>query len=233
MIDLWIIPTNEDPAQSSLVFTACDTGLSEEDKLRAARFHFTVDGARFALCRFCLRSLLSEATGVPPLDLQFSEGPHGKPFLAEPATAPHFNLSHTKGLAVIAISPEHELGIDTEATDRSVNALELARRVFTPAEIATLEALEGAALGERFFRYWTAKEAFLKATGRGLSLDPRKLETTLPESDLAAGSFACTESGIDASLWRLHEFHDVPGFHIALAAPSRVPREDIRVQGPS
>lgn len=229
LIDLWLIRTNEDPAESAAVLEACLAGLSQDEQTRARRFHFPVDSARFALCRSTLRRLLADATGTPPLDLHFAEGPHGKPFLRGLANAPHFNLSHTRGLAVIAISQPHELGVDTEASDRPVNALELARRVFTPREIATLEPLEGPPLTERFFRYWTAKEAFLKATGRGLALDPRKLETSLPETEHGLGSFRCTDAEIDTDRWRLHELHEVPGFRIALAAPLPVDRDGIVV----
>jgi 4'-phosphopantetheinyl transferase len=229
MIDLWIIHTNEDPAQSAEVLHSCFDHLSEVERARAARFHFPIDQARFALCRSTLRRLLAEATGTPSLELQLGEGPYGKPFLIHPEHGPHFNLSHTKGLAVIALSKAHSLGVDTEAADRSVKALELAARVFTPDEISTLTPLEDSALTERFFRYWTAKEAFLKATGRGLSLDPRKLTTTLPDTATAAGSFVCSEEGIDASIWHLHEFPDAPGYRIALAAPAVVARTAITV----
>ncbi len=232
MIDLWIIPTNEDPAQSAAVVASCRSFLSDEENQRADRFHFPVDQARFALCRSTLRRRLAEATGTPPLALRFGGGPHGKPFLISPDNGPCFNLSHTRGLAVIAIAQGHTLGIDTEAADRSVKALELAARVFTPTETATLDPLAGSALTERFFRYWCAKEAFLKATGRGLSLDPRTIETTLPEVVDAAGTFVCSEEGIDATRWRLHEFPEAPGFRIALAAPADVPRGKITVHHP-
>jgi len=229
VIDLWIIRTHEDPAHSAAVLETCAVHLSDEEQRRAARFHFPVDRARFALCRSTLRRLLAKATGTPALDLRFGEGPHGKPFLTGLQNAPHFNLSHTRGLALIAIARAHALGVDAEASDRALNARELAGRVFTPAEIATLEPLEGAALAERFFRYWTAKEALLKATGRGLSLDPRKLEATLPASEHDTGSFTCADPTIDAAAWHLHEFHDAPGFRIALAAPAAVRRENITV----
>ncbi len=100
-------------------------------------------------------ALLERVLGFSPT---FGYGPHGKPFLKE---GPHFNLSHTKGLVVCAIS-QQPVGVDVELRDRRVRP-GLLQRYFTPEEQAY------ATTPQRFLELWTRKEAFLKRSGEGLS----------------------------------------------------------------
>ena len=112
-----------------------------------------------------LRAVLRQAYGLE--DAVLAQDEHGKPFLPRhPEIA--FNLSHCAGLAVCGVAGE-PLGVDAEQI-RPLRERVL-RRVFAPEEVAAVG--ESASPDEMFFRFWTLKESFVKATGRGLDLPLR------------------------------------------------------------
>ena len=84
---------------------------------------------------------------------------HGKPALREYPDI-RFNLSHADGIAACIVS-EHECGIDCERV-REYRP-NVARRVFTPEELAVFEYAPECERDLLFFRLWTLKEAFVKA----------------------------------------------------------------------
>lgn len=125
----------------------------------------------FATARALQRHAVAQATGIAPCDLVFTKGSLGKPL----HTNCFFNITHCKGLVALAIA-RSELGIDAEPLDRGPQVLPLAARVFTPTERRSIFALPlheraGAAL-----ELWTLKEAVMKASGRGLTLEPAAFE---------------------------------------------------------
>ena len=147
--------------------------LSMDETTRARRFHFDRDRTRYVRARGFLRTLLGKACGLDPVDLVFETGAQGKPFLQNHPLA--FNLSHSRDLAVLALSPSGPLGIDIEFIDRQADISGLAETCLTPAERAVLEGLPKAAQAARFFAFWTAKEARMKLTGEGMSLPPAQI----------------------------------------------------------
>lgn len=151
--------------------------LSADEAARAHRFHFDRDRHRYVRARAFLRSQLGQATGQSAAGLIFGKGPQGKPFL--PGCDLSFNLSHSRDLAVVAMSWAGPLGIDVEFVDRAADIAGLAQVCLTADEAAVLAALPDSARRERFFAFWTAKEARMKLTGEGLMLPPRQIEMTL------------------------------------------------------
>ncbi len=139
--------------------------LSEDEKERAARFHFEIDRHRFVACRAVLREILGAELGISPGDVKFSYGAQGKPTLNH-KTDLRFNLSHSEGLALIALSDEAEIGVDLEQIRPERATSDVARAVFTDAEQAELVGPDRV---ERFFQLWTRKEAYLKAIGQGFA----------------------------------------------------------------
>ncbi|MCP5146933.1 MAG: 4'-phosphopantetheinyl transferase superfamily protein [Pseudomonadales bacterium] len=121
------------------------------------------------------RAVLSRYTGCPPASLAFTRGPHGKPQLLGGARALSFNLSDSGPWLALAVSGAAAVGVDLEFCDPARDVLKLARRCFRAAEIADMEAREGARLLDRFYDYWTLKEAGVKAVGGSLG---RELQTT-------------------------------------------------------
>lgn len=151
--------------------------LSDTETARARRFHFDRDRHRYVRGRAFLRILLAQVTGLADADLVLSEGPWGKPFLQGDAV--WFNLSHSGDLAVLALSPAGQVGIDVEFVDRAVDISGLAQSCFCPHEVAILDAVPPAARLARFFALWTAKEARMKLTGEGMALTPQSIELEL------------------------------------------------------
>jgi phosphopantetheinyl transferase len=140
----------------------------------------------------------------------------GKPALDPAQALPdlHFSLSHTRGLAACAVGRPHALGIDAEAW-RAPAPIELAARYFAPAEARLVAA--PAERPSTFYRLWTLKEAYLKATGHGLaapldsfalSLDPVAIAVATPDS---------------AAPWHFAEFRPGPAHSLALAVQSPRP----------
>jgi 4'-phosphopantetheinyl transferase len=146
------------------------TALDDLERQRAERFHFRRDHDMYIAAHALARSILSEATGVPAASLRFVNGPYGKPALAPDAGnhQMHFNISHTDGLVACAVSDGHPLGVDVESCERQTD-LDIAHRYFAPEESALVLSAAPDQGRRLFFRFWTLKEAFIKATGEGLS----------------------------------------------------------------
>ncbi len=151
--------------------TELEATLSDDERARRDRFVREEDRARFALYRGALRFLLGKSLRVDPAAIRFRLAPGGKPELdpdAHPDPAGfHFNVSHSGDwfCAAVAHAP---VGVDVELSDRATDVLAVARHSFHPAEAAALETLSEDARRARFFRWWTGKEALLKAWGTGL-----------------------------------------------------------------
>ncbi len=148
--------------------------LDDAERRRAARFVFARNRIEFIAAHALLRAALASAFGARPGAWDFVAGAHGKPAAwVGSAQAPlSFNLSHTTGmigLAVVAGS-DSQLGFDLENLGRTID-LKVADRYFTPQEVAWLAALPEAERPRGFLRLWTLKEAFIKATGKGLTQD--------------------------------------------------------------
>jgi 4'-phosphopantetheinyl transferase len=147
--------------------------LSPEEQERQARFRLANDRRDFAAAHALLRQALSEQEPRPPRDWIFVAGGNGKPHVA-PGLAGRrplsFNLAHTDGLVACAVTRDADVGIDVERIDRRTDALALADRYFSPIEIAQLERCPEDERQARFIEIWTLKEAYVKATGDGLSL---------------------------------------------------------------
>ncbi len=160
--------------------------LSASERARAGRFKFQIHRDRFTRGRGFLRQTLAACLGQPdPGALAFALGPQGKPALEGERI--WFNLSHCEDRAVMVISGDGPLGVDIERHDRSTDILALAPSVFTQAECDRLESQPDDAARRRFFfRLWTAKEARMKLTGEGMSLNPKQISLQI-EGDLPVG----------------------------------------------
>jgi 4'-phosphopantetheinyl transferase len=142
------------------------------------------------------RDWLAAGLGLAPARLGFERGPHGRPGLRIDGAATGFdcNWSHSGGRLAIALGERVRVGIDIERPRARPRAMELARRYFTAAEADALAMLPDAACEPAFLRLWCAKEAVLKAHGRGLAfgLDRLRFEglaatPRLVEADPALG----------------------------------------------
>ena len=146
--------------------------LAQAERERATRFVFDRDRQRFIAGHVAMRRALSRYTGIAAADLALTEGPHGKPQLTG-SSGVTFNLTHSGGTGLLAVSRESEIGIDLERLILPADPHKLAGSVFTTEECRVLKTMTGAQLAAAFFTCWTRKEAVLKALGTGMSLDPR------------------------------------------------------------
>lgn len=163
--------------------------LAPDELDRAERFHFPPHAARYIAARGILRDLLGRYLRVAPAALRFSYSPSGKPSLAGEGL--FFNLSHSGGLALYAITRAGEVGVDVERIRPGFASSGIPEDFFAPREVAALRALPAGQQDEAFFRCWTLKEAFLKARGDGLSLDLKRFEVGFgPDAPAALRSFA-------------------------------------------
>jgi 4'-phosphopantetheinyl transferase len=159
--------------------------LLQPDELdRANRFYFEKDRKRFAIARGFLRVLLGRYLQSDPKSLMFSYGDYGKPALNE--TSLRFNMSHSGSVALYAVTEGREIGVDVEQVRADFTNDDVARRFFSPYEVECLQALPGEDRVEAFFRCWTRKEAYIKATGRGLSQPLDGFDVTLGPAKSAA-----------------------------------------------
>jgi 4'-phosphopantetheinyl transferase len=140
-------------------------------------------------------------------------GPQGKPFL--PNSSLRFNLSHASGTALLALGWEHDLGVDIEDASRRLDFANIAARFFAPQERQALEDLPEAEQPAAFFRCWTAKEAYIKALGGGLSIPLDSFTVSLDGEGSPA--LRSTNTG-----WQIFRLDAGQGLAAALAARSQV-----------
>jgi 4'-phosphopantetheinyl transferase len=145
--------------------------LNIEEKNRACRYKFQSDKRHFVAARAILKCILGGYTGMTAKNLIFERNMYGKPRLIQPGRERQlfFNLSHSREMALVACAINREVGIDIERIDLSINFQEILDRYFTASERLTFVSLERCQRREKFFEYWTCKEAYLKAIGLGLS----------------------------------------------------------------
>lgn len=200
--------------------------LSGEERARASQFHFEKDARRFTVTRATLRAILAGYTRTPAREISFLYSEHGKPSLADPATQFHssnvqFSVSHSGGLAMVAVALGRQVGADIEAVREDIEIEKLATRFFSARECQALLALPQAQRLAAFFRYWTCKEAFLKAQGVGLSRGLGSFDVGLePRSAYLA---ATRPDPAEANRWSLHEVESSPGYASAVAVEGAIP----------
>jgi len=145
--------------------------LSTEEQERASRFVCERRRLVFTLAHVGLRNILSKYDDIKPAQWRFVIGEQGRPEItpAQNSKQLRFNLSHTRGLVACLINRQHDCGVDVELMAKVRDAKSLARRFFSPVEWAELEKCRSDEdLRLLFCRYWTLKEAYIKALGKGL-----------------------------------------------------------------
>jgi len=189
--------------------------LSPEEAERAQRYKTEELRDRCVLRRGLLRVLLGRCTGRAPGTLVFEYGPQGKPSLEG---GPAFNLADCKDDVLIAVAPAVELGVDIERMRTLPDADGIAERFFAPAERAAFFALPQEQRAEAFMNGWTRKEAFIKATGAGLSMPLDKFAVELTPG--APARLLSVDESLGAGRaedWSFFDLRPAPGLVAALA----------------
>lgn len=152
--------------------------ISNDELARASRFHLSQHRTEYVASRIHLRTILGKYTGISPQLLRFKYNEYGKPSIADEKTGNlKFNLSHSNGFALYAITRSDEIGIDFELINPSQVDKEMAAKLLTNNELERFNSLNFSERVEFFYKCWTRKEAYSKALGKGLSINPGKIET--------------------------------------------------------
>jgi len=207
-----------DPALVGVEVTAC---LSPAEREQAERFRFEKDAVHWRACRAALRVVLGQVLGIPPEAVAFEFGEFGKPSLSPKQGELHFNLSHCRDLALIALCRDGAVGVDLEPADRATSLLGCEDAFCHPDEIADLPAVEEPRAA-MLMEIWTKKEALLKALGTGFSLAAQSVSVTEPPLSYASDS--------RFRELRLHRLaHSTLAQHFAwLAAPASIDRIEVQ-----
>lgn len=201
--------------------------LSADERDRAERYRVRAPRERFVVARGTLREVLGRSSSLPPEQLRFSypcvcgrpdcKPSQRKPRLElEPGLPPlRFNLAHTERLAMSAVSIGRELGIDLERVKPAAMG-PIAERAFGVEELTALHALPEAQRVEAFYRGWTRKEAYAKATGRGFALPPGDFEVSLAPGEARALRSVRGDS-CEAGRWWFRDLPVPAGYLASLA----------------
>ncbi len=186
---------------------------------RAQRYRFCADREHFLVRRGLLRALVGSYLAVRPASIRFSAGCHGKPKLgpAFDGSGIHFNVSHSTGWALYAIARNRSVGVDIESMNPARADPAIAARFFATGEQADLRTLSGADWVTGFFNCWTRKEAYIKATGKGLSYPLDAFEVSLLPG-VPARLVRVNESPRKSARWEMVDLYGLPGYAAALAA---------------
>lgn len=150
--------------------------LSKEERERATRFLFERERGHFVFGRAMLRTILGSALGLSGAQVPIQVGASGKPEIRG-CGGYSFNLSHSGDYAALAVTQGMQVGIDIEVHRPNCDFRAIAAEYFCPAELANLEACS-LHVEAMFLRYWTLKEAYLKAVGSGLLGSLRGLDVS-------------------------------------------------------
>jgi len=197
----------------------CYRVLDAAERERAAAYPDEQRRARFILSHGVTRLILGRYAGIAPEEVAYGEQANRKPVLAGPVAASdiRFNLTHSEGIALLAVAPGLDVGVDIERIRSLRDALGLAQRFFAPEEINDLRSLSEPAEREAaFFRCWTRKEAMLKATGDGLRFPLSAFAVTLLVGEAAAVRWDRREPGLRGA-WSLASLEPADGYVGALA----------------
>lgn len=191
--------------------------LSADEQTRAEHFYFEKDRKRFIVGRGLLRRILGYYLDIEPEQLQFSYSLRGKPSLAKTfgGDKVRFNLAHSNGLALYAVTLDRAIGVDLEYIHLIAEAEQIANRYFSDQEKAALQALTPHEKHVAFFRYWTCKEAYLKACEEGLMLPLNQVDVSLAPGEPAR--LLCVRGDQqETSYWSLQELSPASDYAAAI-----------------
>jgi 4'-phosphopantetheinyl transferase len=167
--DVWLVDPADahEPALVSRYLAL----ISAAESARYDRLRVDTARHRYLVSRVLVRTVLAARLDMAPADVVLRTTSSGRPELAAPGDRRRldFNLSHTDGLIVLAVTDAAPIGVDVERYDRDVDVLALAQRFFAPEEHAAIVAADESRRRGLFITYWTLKEAFLKARGVGIA----------------------------------------------------------------
>jgi len=187
--------------------------LDAGEQIRAGRFRHPFRRLEFVAAHALVRSLLSLRTGLAPRARRFAAESGGRPEVAARFGLPQLrvSLSHTRNLVIAAVAEGHAVGIDAEWLGRKWSLDGLLNFFCAPIEKQQLAATPRIHRMRTVMTLWTLKEAYGKATGKGLCYPLASYGFTLAPPALVHSPAGEREG------WLFRTFTPTP-FHVASLA---------------
>jgi len=187
--------------------------LDAAEQAHAGKLKNALMRKRYAIAHGSLRQLLAAYLNAQPAQIRINKALHGKPYLADhPELA--FNISHSDGHLLIAVGWNCELGVDIESCRDRKSLAGLVEKCFADEEADYWHRMPQAEKNREFYRFWTRKEAFVKATGRGIALG---LDQCVINPERATEFLRVPESCGAPGQWRVRDINLGPDVCGALA----------------
>jgi 4'-phosphopantetheinyl transferase len=214
-VHVWRIRLDDEDSEALSV-------LSSDERERAHRFHFDDHRRAFVVAHAAMRRILAWYADVPATSLVFTTGEFGKPALADIPNL-QFNLSHSGDFALVAVAQRGAVGVDVERWNAAVDHLNLAEHFFSEGECAALQALATASeqVVAGFFAAWSRKEAYLKASGHGITRGLHHFNVSLAPGE-PARLIADELDSLAADRWVMCELPVGDGYSAAVVATAPV-----------
>lgn len=215
MIDIWVAEVDA----LEVEVEKYERLLSTSEAARSNRFHFARDRNRYVARHGVLRHLLAAYMRCKPEHIEIDSDSKGKPQVLNraPEIDLQFSMSHSSGLVVLAFGQSIRIGIDIEKIRAFPELRGVVGRNYTPAEIREIDSSPVSARLEVFFQLWARKEAILKASGDGLSLDLRCVNVSTIRAGGGSWNLRKIEGkGLDCE-FQLMDLKIAPGFAAAVA----------------
>lgn len=207
-ISTWYCETNQIEKK---FYSKMKDSLSEAELSEYKNYANAEAAEQFLIGKFLVRNILSlYFPDVEPGLWEFEKNQHGKPFLSNPRFRQkvYFNLSHTKGMVAVALASD-ELGLDVEKKSYELDVDKISKDVLNDEELSLLSSAQGQEKIDLFYKFWTLKEAYIKATGLGLKISLPSLRFIKQDQE-----YLIKES---SSHWRLSQFQPSRHFIMAVA----------------
>lgn len=205
---LWLLDINRFSAAD---YAYAERIMSDSEHQRAQKMQRGKEN--YIASRWLLRKVLAHYTGIAADSITFLRTDKGKPCL--PNSNIHFSLSHSGHWALLAVANCELIGVDIEAIKTTRKLSAIAEHYYHPLEVTQLQALVGDVQRDYFYRLWTLKEAFLKATGLGISAGLEKICFALNDDSINA-KIALEQAGESAD-WQFHQWALTAQDYCALA----------------
>ncbi len=217
-IDVWCVSIDVD---ESVLYSLMRT-LSEEEREKARRMKIEKPRKYYMASRGLLRQILAAYVKQAPELLEFEYGPNGKPTLSEKFdnSGIKFNVSHSHGLALCCVTREREIGADIEKMRDDVEITDISKRFFSSREHEELIKLPVDDQKRGFYNCWTRKEAYLKATGQGLTFPLSQFDMSLTPGEPAVMIAHQSDPG-QVSMWSIVDLDVGPDYAAAIAVEGK------------
>ncbi|CAA0119131.1 4'-phosphopantetheinyl transferase family protein [Zhongshania aliphaticivorans] len=216
-VDVWYCFTDDHRLNSRL--DQYETMLSSAELQQYQQLMHGSNGRDYLISRALLRTVLSEYCGFSPEKISFCVNAYGKPELIndEGQGQIQFNTAHTSGLTVCVVTRDNDVGVDVESRAENRGVLNMADDYFSALELQALNARADDQQLDYFYRYWTLKEAYIKARGEGLSIPLHDFSVVLDDEGVFSGFV-----GPEADRWDFSILCKNPNYTAALAMGGKI-----------